>query len=781
MKNVIIKIDLDGERIGSKPLMGTDTLVIIRDRIKAKTDIPYVFLDQDEKEVEINDEQDYTLKDIEVNKIIKLKSIKEKGIPFFLNNKKNCTLDLEKQIKLDEVRNLLKSNIKEDYFFLDSDGKNIEKEDEKDYSIEDCLKEEKVTLKSINPNNDSKSSDSILVQNNYNKSIYTKKKVINLANNEILGRSDNLTIYKYSKIERTSPNELVYQYYYDKFDINDYKNSYVILFCGKTGDGKTTAINAFFNIVKGIELNDNYRFILIKEKKKEKGQAESQTDGVHLYYLRDNNNKPIIIIDSQGYGDTHGKSYDDKINDAFEYVFSHVIDHINTVCFIAKSNTNRLDILTRYIFSCVTSLFSEDISENFIILATYANEDTFINGPDFIDSIKNDNDFLNIQQRMDKNWWYAFDSKSILSNKDSNLAKFSYKNLLDFYKEKVFALKPKNIKKCAEILMIRKEYKIHVNNLTGIFENLIIEQENLEKKINRINIIDQDIQNLEVKINDLEINMNKSNPEKLENDLIILNEELNKKLKELQNEKDILNVKTLDNSEEFCTFCKKCEKNCHYPCDCRFSSLTRCRKYSIWFHTCEECGCLKTEHKQDYYKYCFKIIEVPKNTDKEQEQEKEKNEIKKKQLKEEINRKEDSKKSILEKRKLELKENKEMLKREKGKNMKEKETIQIKINNINKQIFYVIVKLQNFYQKINDIVMNNNFMKTEDEYIDSLSEQMEEIGYKDKEQINKLKQVKENNRIFKESLKLKQEELINLSDSQLAEKLSIIIPKRVHF
>ena len=77
--------------------------------------------------------------------------------------------------------------------------------------------------------------------------------------------------------------------------------------------------------------------------------------------------------------------------------------------------------------------------------------------------------------------------------------------------------------------------------------------------------------------------------------------------------------------------------------------------------------------------------------------------------------------------------------------------------------------------------MNNNFMKTEDEYIDSLSEQMKEIGYKDKEQINKLKQVKENNRIFKESLKLKQEELINLSDSELAEKLSIIIPKRVHF
>ena len=71
--------------------------------------------------------------------------------------------------------------------------------------------------------------------------------------------------------------------------------------------------------------------------------------------------------------------------------------------------------------------------------------------------------------------------------------------------------------------------------------------------------------------------------------------------------------------------------------------------------------------------------------------------------------------------------------------------------------------------------MNNNFVKNEDEFIDSLNNQMEEIGYKDNELINKLKQ---NYKIIKESLKLKQEELINLSDSYLTEKLNIIIPKR---
>ena len=99
----------------------------------------------------------------------------------------------------------------------------------------------------------------------------------------MLEKREDLTYYKYSNIQRQSGHDLVYQYYYDNFEVEDYNNAYVILFCGKTGDGKTTAINAFFNIIKGIILEDNYRFILIKEPEKDKKQAESQTDGVHLY------------------------------------------------------------------------------------------------------------------------------------------------------------------------------------------------------------------------------------------------------------------------------------------------------------------------------------------------------------------------------------------------------------------------------------------------------------------------------------------------------------------
>ena len=68
MSKVIVKIELDGKRIGSKPLFMSDSLTEIREKIKEKTDVHYVFLDQDGIPVEEGDENDYTLENIEVNK-----------------------------------------------------------------------------------------------------------------------------------------------------------------------------------------------------------------------------------------------------------------------------------------------------------------------------------------------------------------------------------------------------------------------------------------------------------------------------------------------------------------------------------------------------------------------------------------------------------------------------------------------------------------------------------------------------------------------------------------
>ena len=72
----------------------------------------------------------------------------------------------------------------------------------------------------------------------------------------------------------------------------------------------------------------------------------------------------------------------------FDLFFSFVIEHINSAFFIVKRNINRLDILTKYIFSNVTRLFFEDISENFIIIAIFANKASIINGPVLLNQYK---------------------------------------------------------------------------------------------------------------------------------------------------------------------------------------------------------------------------------------------------------------------------------------------------------------------------------------------------------------------------------------------------------
>ena len=127
MSKQIIKIDLNGKRIGSKPLFQEDTLTSIREKIKEKTKTSYIFLDQDENEISTGDENDYTLKDIVVDKIIKLKSTndEESVIKINLNDVNVCSINENKNSKLYDVRNKLRDKIKENFLFLDSDGNEI--------------------------------------------------------------------------------------------------------------------------------------------------------------------------------------------------------------------------------------------------------------------------------------------------------------------------------------------------------------------------------------------------------------------------------------------------------------------------------------------------------------------------------------------------------------------------------------------------------------------------------------------------------------------------------
>ena len=783
MVKQITNIEVNGKIIGSKPLQMEDNLISIKEKIKNKVNSPFIFLDKSGKTIAKENEDSLKLEDIIFEQKIKLKLL-ESGIKIFLNNKNVCSVECPTDKSLDYLRKMLNDKIKENFLFLDTNLNEIDLDDENDYLIKNIIKVNEIKLRRNSFEDNNTSNLTSTSSNDDNKEfkkleIKKEKKYIDFSKYKILEKNEDLTIYKYSDVQRQSNYKLVYQYFYDNFEGEDYNNAYVILFCGKTGDGKTTSINAFFNIIKGITLEDDYRFILIQEPEKKKKQAESQTDGVHLYYVRDYNNNPVIIIDSQGYGDTRGKQYDDMVDDAFRYVFSSVIDHINTALFIVKSNTNRLDILTKYIFSSVTSLFSEDISENFIILATFANRDTMKNGPDFIHSILTDAEFLDIQKRMDDNWWYALDSKSILENEKDKLTLYSFEKTLELYEKKILKLKPKGIKKSSEVLNSRNELRIEVNNLNNHFQDLLIEQDNLQRKEKTIDQVTNKIHDMELTISNLERDMERKTPKELERELRILNEELNTKLFNLKNLTETKTIRKLKkdkiNNFKF-TVCDNCLINCHEPCDCLFQTLfSRCHVFTFWGHKCEKCGCKKEDHTQDCYSYISELITTQKNTDNEQRKERIEYENKKKQYLDEMN-KNYSEKNNLEKQKNELTYNKNQLLEEKSKNLNEKIEIQSRIGNINQEILYIIYNLQKISQKINDIAMNNNHLKTEDEYIDDMINKMDKLNINEKEKIAKIQQIKQNNKIFKNAVNLNREELLKLDNKQLAEKLKIIMP-----
>lgn len=456
--------------------------------------------------------------------------------------------------------------------------------------------------------------------------------------------------------------------------------------------------------------------------------------------------------------------------------FSNLIDHINAALFIVKSNTSRLDILTKYIFSSVTSLFSEDISENFIILATFANKETISKGPDFIHSIETEEDFLNIKERMNDNWWYAFDSKCILDNDKDKLTLYSFEQAKELYKEKIMKLRSKGIKKSSEVLNSRNELRIEVNKLNDKFQDLIIEQDNLQRKDKNIDEVSDKIYEMELTISKLEKNMERKKPYELERELRILNEELNLKLMNLNNQVEIITrfQLKLDEKKNLYTVCHKCKRNCHMPCDCFLQSLGRCTIYTFFRKKCEKCGCKKEEHKQDYYFFDPETISLNKNTEEEKKKEQKIYEAKKKEYLNQMN-KNYSEKNNLEKQKNELSYNKSILLEEKNKNTVEKKNIQKKIGHINQDILFTIYNLQRISQKINDIAMNNNHLKTEDEYIEDLINKMDKMNLNDKEKIEKIKKIKENNNIFKNAVKLTRSELLNLNAEQLAEKFKTLM------
>ena len=422
-----------------------------------------------------------------------------------------------------------------------------------------------------------------------------------------------------------------------------------------------------------------------------------------------------------------------------------------------------MDNLVKYIFSCATSLFSQDISENLFILATHAIKSTIEEGPQFIECISSDENFNNIVKNMDKKWWYAVDSKSIFDNEIDRLAKYSYNQLKDLYEEKVEKSKAKDISKSSEVIMNRNKINNIIQNIISNYKDIIDEKEKLPPIENEIN----EIQN---KIND--INFKISNKRSLIDQIYIPDKDY--KLRMIENERDskirILDNEYRDRTEVVYkyvggnhTYCTSCKRNCHENCDCFGSLLNRCYIFPVFGSYCQNCGHDKSCHTlHSSYKYVTETTTVKvDNYDKIR-----KTEDKYWDEYHRINDEYNTKMNEKNQRQIELNDlngQKSQLNSQKNSYINDKnivnENIKTKMDNLKR----IIIDLMNISQKINNNAMNQYHFDIENEYIETLIAQMMESNDKN-EQIKKLKENKKFNQIFQDLNKLSLEELIKNDD-----------------
>ena len=178
-----------------------------------------------------------------------------------------------------------------------------------------------------------------------------------------------------------------------KFDIgesNMWASEKVIMMVGATGSGKSTLINALFNYIFDIKLEDNFRLKLVEEKVL--NQAESVTKYISSYTIHHQHgfNVPftITVIDTPGFGDRKGIKSDQEITKQIKTFFTIAgpsgIDRLDAVAFVTYSSLARLTPSQKYILDSILALFGKDIENCIMLLLTFADGQK----PQILDSIK---------------------------------------------------------------------------------------------------------------------------------------------------------------------------------------------------------------------------------------------------------------------------------------------------------------------------------------------------------------------------------------------------------
>ncbi|OWA54888.1 hypothetical protein BV898_19280 [Hypsibius exemplaris] len=239
------------------------------------------------------------------------------------------------------------------------------------------------------------------------------------------------------------------------------KAEYVVLILGETGAGKSTLINAMFNVLFGIRWDDNVRFRIVDEDAKETGT--SRTKGVVIYtcYNPYSEHSPALftIIDTPGFNDTSGIETDGHTKAKLQELFSTKgpggINHIHAVGIVAKSNETRITSTQQYILNCISSVFSKDIEKNIFLLCTFADSkkpEILKTGRDFADN------------------WFVFNNSALFQEREEGNVMQTFfwsmgESSVNRFLEKVRSIPPISTALSVEVMKERRSLQAIIDGL----------------------------------------------------------------------------------------------------------------------------------------------------------------------------------------------------------------------------------------------------------------------------------------------------------------------------
>ena len=210
---------------------------------------------------------------------------------------------------------------------------------------------------------------------------------------------------------------------------------------GETGVGKSFWLHNLLNYIQKIKLEENNRYYLFDEKNLEE-QYEKQygeklpnhliMEKPYLYNIKATNvyQNPIRILDTQGYGDTRGLTYDiAKFQEIKNLSVKLGINSFNAICLFFKAYTARIRFL-KFIYEQLATLFGKDIINNIIVIFTFAEDYKEF---DALKALKSkEGDFYECFGDMDNIPYFTFNNMAYFSDERAFVKKMFENNNTNF-------------------------------------------------------------------------------------------------------------------------------------------------------------------------------------------------------------------------------------------------------------------------------------------------------------------------------------------------------------